>query len=131
MNKVILIGNLTRDPELGETSNGTAYCRFSIAVNRKFANADGERETDFFNIVAWRGLAENCGKFLAKGKKVAVVGELQNRSYEDNNGIKRFVTDVVAAEVEFLSAVEAGDDKKKAKPTLTEMNEEEDDGLPF
>ena len=103
MNKVILVGNLTRDPELSETPSGIAVCRFSIAVSRDYANADGSRETDFFNITVWRGRAENCGKYLKKGNKVAVIGSLQNRSYEDKDGIKRNVTDVVANEVEFLT----------------------------
>ena len=103
MNKVFLIGNLTRDPELSETPNGVAVCRFSIAVSRDYANSDGNRETDFFNITVWRGRAENCGKYLKKGNKVAVVGSLQTRSYEDKDGIKRNVTDIVASEVEFLT----------------------------
>ena len=89
MNKVILVGNLTRDPELTETPSGVAVCRFAIAVSRDYANADGTRETDFFNITVWRGRAENCGKYLKKGNKVAVIGSLQNRSYEDKDGIKR------------------------------------------
>ena len=69
MNKVVLIGNLTRDPELSETGSGVAFCRFSIAVTRRFANADGNRETDFFNITVWRGQAENCGRYLKKATK--------------------------------------------------------------
>ncbi len=132
MNKVILIGNLTKNPELSETSNGTAYCRFSIAVSRRFANADGERETDFFNAVAWRGLAETIGKFMAKGKKIAIVGTLQNRSYEDKDGVKRTVTDIVVEEAEFLSpANEAQEEKPKAKTTLVPVSEDEEDDLPF
>ena len=103
MNKVILVGNLTRDPELTETSTGIAVCRFAIAVSRDYANAEGNRETDFFNITVWRGRAENCGKYLKKGNKVAIVGSLQTRTYEDKDGIKRNVTDVVASEVEFLT----------------------------
>ena len=103
MNKVILVGNLTRDPELTETSTGVAVCRFAIAVSRDYANADGTRETDFFNITVWRGRAENCGKYLKKGNKVAIVGSLQTRSYDDKDGNKRYVTDVVASEVEFLT----------------------------
>ena len=96
MNKVILVGNLTRDPELSETPSGVAVCRFAIAVSRDYANADGTREADFFNITVWRSRAENCGKYLKKGSKVAVVGSLQTRSYEDKDGIKRNVTDIVA-----------------------------------
>ena len=132
MNKVILIGNLTKDPELSETSSGVAFCKFSIAVNRPFANADGDRETDFFNITTWREQAETCAKYLAKGKKVCVVGSLQNRSYEDKSGVKRTVTDVVASEIEFLSArsedEEKPDKKGEEKPKLEPYD---DDDLPF
>ena len=104
MNKVYLIGNLTRDPELAETSSGIKVCRFAIAVNRTYAQSDGTRETDFFNITVWRNQAENCGRYLKKGSKVAIVGSLQNRSYEDKDGIKRNVTDIIASEVEFLAS---------------------------
>ncbi len=137
MNKVILIGNLTRDPELTETPSGVAVCRFSIAVSRDYANSDGTRETDFFNITVWRGRAENCGKYLKKGNKVAVIGSLQNRTYEDKDGIKRTVTDVVANEVEFLtpksSQLEGDADvavvsAKRERPQLEAID---DDRLPF
>ena len=135
MNRVILIGNLTRDPELSETPNGIAVCRFAIAVSRDFANADGTRETDFFNITVWRGRAENCGKYLKKGNKVAVVGSLQNRSYEDKDGVKRYVTDIVASEVEFLTPKGAGADDdtppavvKRDRPQLEAID---DNQLPF
>ena len=132
MNKVYLIGNLTRDPELSETSSGVAFCRFAVAVNRPFTNSDGNREVDFFNITVWRGLAENCGRFLKKGSKVAIVGSLQNRTYEVD-GVKRTATDIVASEVEFLSTNRDGEGDvvkpiNKDKPALTEV---EDDGLPF
>lgn len=112
MNKTFLIGNLTRDPELTQTPNGVSVCKMSIAVNRNFTNANGERDTDFFNIVAWRGLADNCGKFLSKGKKIAVVGSIQNRSYETENG-KKFVTEIMADEIEFLSPVSEGEQQSK------------------
>ena len=134
MNKVYLIGNLTRDPELSETSTSVPFCRFAVAVNRPFTNSDGNREVDFFNVIVWRGLAENCGRFLKKGSKVAVVGSLQNRSYEDKEGVKRTATDIVASEVEFLNTNREGEmaepvkPVKPAKPGLTEI---EDDGLPF
>ena len=132
MNKVYLIGNLTRDPELSETATGVAFCRFAVAVNRPFANAEGNREVDFFNVIVWRGLAENCGRFLKKGSKVAVVGSLQNRSYEDKEGVKRTATDIVASEVEFLNTNREGEEPvkpiKASKPVLTEI---EDDSLPF
>ncbi len=136
MNKVILIGNLTRDPELTETPSGVAVCRFAIAVSRDYANADGTRETDFFNITVWRGRAENCGRYLKKGNKVAVIGSLQNRSYEDKDGVKRTVTDVVANEVEFLTPKNAQFDDMDA-PVVTakrerpQLEEVDDNQLPF
>ena len=136
MNKVILVGNLTRDPELTETPTGIAVCRFSIAVTRDYANSEGTRETDFFNITVWRGRAENCGKYLKKGNKVAVIGSLQNRSYEDKDGIKRTVTDVIASEVEFLTPKNAQTDVDedvvsapvKKRPELEAID---DNQLPF
>ena len=109
MNKVYLIGNLTRDPEMRSTSAGIPVCNFSIAVNRRFKNVQtGQQETDFFNIVAWRQLAELCGRYLAKGRKVAVFGSIQTRSYEAQDGSKRTAFDIVADEVEFLSSANAG-----------------------
>ena len=108
MNKVYLIGNLTRDPEMRSTSTGIPVCNFSIAVNRRFKNAQtGQQETDFFNIVAWRQLAELCGRYLAKGRKVAVFGSIQTRTYEAQDGSKRSAFDIVADEVEFLTAANA------------------------
>lgn len=104
MNKVILIGNLTKDPELTTTTSGISVCRFTLAVTRRFTNSEGERETDFINIVVWRNLADNCHRFLRKGSKTAVVGNLQTRSYDAQDGTKRYVTEVVAEEVEFLTS---------------------------
>lgn len=103
MNKVILIGNLTKYPEVRATNNGTYVTTFSIAVNRKYKAQDGSQITDFFDIVAWRQLAELCGKYLEKGRKIGIVGELQTRSYESKDGTKRYVTEIVASEVEFLT----------------------------
>jgi single-strand DNA-binding protein len=136
MNKVILVGNLTRDPELSETPSGIAVCRFSIAVSRDFANAEGNREADFFNITVWRGRAENCGKYLKKGNKVAVVGRLQTRSYDDKDGNKRYVTDIVADEVEFLTprgASEGMDDMDSVSSRREQQRLEaiDDNQLPF
>lgn len=105
MNKVFLIGNLTRDPEMRSTQTGVPVCNFSIAVNRRFRNQQtGQQETDFFNIVAWRQLAELCSRYLAKGRKVAVTGSIQTRSYEAQDGTKRTAFDIVADEVEFLTS---------------------------
>lgn len=104
MNKVLLIGNLTKDPEMRSTQSGVAVCNFTIAVNRRFRNPQtGQQETDFLNIVAWRQLAELCNKYLAKGRKVAVTGSIQTRTYEAKDGSKRTAWDIVADEVEFLT----------------------------
>ena len=111
MNKVFLIGNLSKDPELRTTNSGKSVCTFSIAVNRR-KDKDGNSTADFFSIVAWRQLAELCGKYLAKGRKVSVVGELQNRSYEANDGTKQHVTEIVANEIEFLTP--KGESKEQA-----------------
>lgn len=105
LNRVILVGNLTRDPELRYTSNGgVAVVRFTVAVNRRFTNQQGEREADFINIVAWRNLAENCGNYLRKGSLVAIEGRIQTRSYENQEGRTVYVTEVVADDVRFLSS---------------------------
>ena len=103
MNKAILIGNLTRDPEVRTTGSGTTVCTFTIAVNRRFQNQAGERVSDFFNIVAWRQLGELCGKYLSKGRKVSVIGEIQNRSYDAKDGSKRYITEIIADEIEVLT----------------------------
>lgn len=99
MNKVFLIGNLTKDPELSNTNNGIPVCKFTLAVSRRFGNT----ETDFLPVIVWRGQAENCGKFLKKGSKAAVAGSVQTRSYDANDGSKRYITEIVADEVQFLS----------------------------
>jgi single-strand DNA-binding protein len=104
MNKVFLIGRLTRDPELRYTGSNTAVATFSIAVNRNYANAQGEREADFINIVVWRKQAENVKNYLSQGSQVAIDGRIQTRSYDDKDGQKRYVTEVVADNVEFLGS---------------------------
>lgn len=103
MNKVFLIGNLTRDPELTETSGGVSICRFAIAVNRNYSGSDGERKTDFFNVTAWRGLGETVSRYAKKGNKVAVSGTIELRNYEDSTGAKRTAVDIIAQDVEFLT----------------------------
>ena len=136
MNKVFLIGNLTRDPELRNTQNGTAVCTFTLAVSRRFKNANGGNDTDFLNVVVWRQQADNCAKYLKKGSKAAVIGSIQTRSYEVE-GVKRYATDIVAEEVQFLStrANEGGEyelegqSTVKSEPVSTLEPVEED--LPF
>ena len=125
INRVILTGNLSKDPELSTTTSGISVCKFDIAVQRRF-ETNGEREADFFKIIAWRGLADNCGKFLSKGKKAAVVGSLQTRTYDDKDGVKRYVTEIVADEVEFLSPKE-----ERNEPKLSPAPEEIQEELPF
>lgn len=138
MNKVYLIGNLTRDPEMRATASGISVCNFSIAVNRRFKDADGNQQTDFFNIVAWRQLADLCGKFLMKGKKVAVMGSIQTSIYEDKTTGKKCTSwNIVADEVEFLTPMgeapgtrnmEAPQEYKPADSGFTQVDDEE---LPF
>ena len=122
MNKCVLIGNIAADPILKTTSTGVAVCNFTIAVQRRFANANGEREVDFLPVIVWRAQAENCAKFLKKGSKAGVVGSIATRSYDDQNGNKRYVTEIVADEVEFLSS-----QPREQGNGLTEI----DDDLPF
>jgi len=143
MNKVFLIGRLVRDPELKTTNKGVAVANFSLAVDRNFKDESGNKITDFWEITAWRNQAENCNKYLKKGSKVAVVGSLQNRSYEDKQGVKRTVTEIIASEVEFLSTkqnAEPDGDSGSESGTQTEMKAtkkkptlepEQDDKLPF
>ena len=126
MNKIILVGNLTKDTELRELPSGVYVCNISIAVSRDF----GEEGADFFDIKVFNKLAQNCDKYLSKGKKIAVVGRLQNRSYEDKDGNKRYVTEVIANDVEFLSPKE--DDTKQVSAQFNrELTEINDNQLPF
>ncbi|MBQ8845419.1 MAG: single-stranded DNA-binding protein [Clostridia bacterium] len=133
MNKVILIGNLTKDPELQTTTGGIAVCRFTLAVQRRFQNSEGQRDVDFLNIVVWRNQAENCHKFLKKGSKCAIVGKIQVSSYEAQDGTKRYATDIVADEVEFIGSRQNDDsasDYSQPKET-SELEPIDDDSLPF
>ena len=138
MNKVYLIGNLTRDPELTETPSGVPVCHFAIAVNRSYSSQDGERQTDFFNCTAWRGQAETIARYTKKGNKVAVCGSIQLRNYEDNQGAKRTAVDIVEQDVQFLTPKnnERFDDvpassapAARKKPVLQAMDDDSD--IPF
>ena len=140
MNKVFLIGNLTRDPEIRETPSGVSVCRFSIAVQRPYSSQDGERQTDFFNCTAWRATAETIARYTKKGNKVAVTGSIQLRNYEDNQGVKRTAVDIIVQDIEFLTPRTAdGFDEvadaprasaaPKKKPTLQAMDDDSD--IPF
>lgn len=130
MNRIILIGRLVRDVDLRYTRNGLPVGRFTLAVDRPFTSQDGARETDFIDIVVWRKQAENCAKFLGKGRLVAVEGRLQIRSYDDQNGIRRKVAEVVADQIKFLDRAET----KQAEATAPHQNawsEPEFDDIPF
>lgn len=137
MNRAILIGNLVREPELRETENGTPVCTFTIAVDRRYANQQGEREADYITIVAWRGLATLCSLHLSKGRKCSVTGAIQTRSYIAKDGGKRYVTEVVADEVAFLGTPQSGKPAPPApRPQQTRIYGAEagymaDDDLPF
>lgn len=108
MNKVILIGRLTRDPELRTTGTGTSVASFTLAVNRPYTDQSGERTADFINCVIWRKQAENIAKYCQKGSQVAVEGRIQTRSYDAQDGSKRYVTEVMCDNVTFLSSNSAG-----------------------
>ncbi|MBE5784927.1 MAG: single-stranded DNA-binding protein [Clostridiales bacterium] len=144
MNKVFLIGNLTKDPDVRTTGGGTSVCTFTVAVDRRFKAQNGEKVTDFFTIVAWRQLADLCGRYLAKGRKVSVVGELQNRSYDAKDGSKRYVTEIVADEIEFLTPRDSRDSASYGVPASSDayrapaapmapegFTDVDDDDLPF
>lgn len=135
MNKVILVGNLTREPELSTTSSGVSMCRIGLAVSRNYTNSEGNREADFFNITAWRNLAERCGKYLHKGSKIGVTGSLQMRSFEVN-GEKRNTIDIIAEDVEFLSPRGSSDGESQAQSSesaekVVKLEPVDDSDLPF
>ena len=108
MNKAILIGRLTRDPELRTTPTGRNVCQFSVAVNRTFTNANGEREADFINCVVWDKQAENLVKYQKKGNQIAVEGRIQTRNYDDKDGKKVYVTEILASNISFLDSKGTG-----------------------
>lgn len=138
MNKVILLGRLVKDPELVTTTNGVSNCKFTLAVTRKYKNQNGESETDFLNCVCWRTLAENVNKFMKKGSQVIVVGSVQTRTYDAQDGTKRYVTEIMADEVEFVSSpkTEGGVQATQTvaqKPTAQQqtLTPIDDDAMPF
>ncbi len=124
MNKVFLIGRLTRDPELRYTGSNIPVATFSLAVNRNFSNQQGEREADFINIVVWRKQAENVKNYLSQGSQVAIDGRLQTRSYDTQDGQKRYVTEVVADNVEFLGSKNASNNNSQPSTNKAETNSE-------
>ena len=125
MNKIMLIGNLGRDPEMNYTASGVAVTRFSLAVNRVSKTAEGEKqvETEWFNITAWRQLAETCNNYLRKGQKVFIEGRLTQRKYTDKNNVERVSIDVIASDMEMLTP------KSQSAAPSSEENFLNDDGL--
>lgn len=123
MNKWFGIGRATKDVEVSTTNNGKSVAKFTIAIDRRFKNADGEKVADFINIVAWSKLAEICGKYVKKGKQVAVIGEVQGRTYEVN-GDKKFITEIIADEIELLGGSVGKEEKVDLEPVS-------DEDLPF
>lgn len=128
MNKVFLIGNLTRDPEMRTTSNGISLCSFGLAVNRR-RKVESQPEVDFFNVTAWRQLGDNCGRFLRKGSKVCVMGAVQIRVYDAQDGTKRTAVDIDASDIEFLpSASQRGEPDSARQEGYPQAD---DDDMPF
>lgn len=133
MNKIFLIGRLTKDPELRYTPNGAAVASFTLAVNRRVVNQNGEREADFVPIVVWNKAGENAAKYLAKGRQAAVEGRLQIRSYDGNDGNKRWVTGVIADNVEFLGSG-SSNEQNNSQQSHSDLGQEivfSDNDIPF
>lgn len=135
MNRVLLVGRLTKDPELKYTPSGVAVATFTLAVNRTFTNQQGEREADFINCVVWRKPAENVANYCKKGAQVGVDGRLQTRSYEGQDGKRVYVTEVVAESVQFLESKGNGNQQPNEQPSGIVANGKEvsidDSQLPF
>jgi single-strand DNA-binding protein len=139
LNKVFLMGNLTRDPELRHTAQGSSVTNFSVAVNRAYKGSDGElkKEVSYFNIVVWGKMGENCAKYLTKGRPVLVEGRLQNRSWDAEDGTKRHATDIVADNVQFLGSASSGGSGGSNQDNATSTADDgsytggDDDAVPF
>ncbi|MBR4236847.1 single-stranded DNA-binding protein [bacterium] len=127
LNRVVLVGRLTKDPEIRYTQSNTPIASFTIAVNRQFSNsATGERDTDFIPVVVWRKQAENVKNFVHKGSLVAVDGRIQTRNYDDQNGVRKYVTEVVADNVSFLEPKGSQDDQGTMEAQPSQETEEDD-----
>lgn len=133
LNKIFIMGRLTRDPELRRTQNGTAVTSFTLAVDRDFKNADGTKDTDFIDVVAWRTTAEFVSKYFSKGRMAVVEGRLQLRDWTDNDGNKRKTAEVVADRMYFGDSKQEGkqEDKKQTAPADDFCEIEDDGDLPF
>lgn len=125
LNKVVLIGRLTKDPDVRTLDSGSTVATFTLAVGRTFKDRNGERGTDFIPIVAWSKTAELCGEYLKKGNQTAISGRIQTRTYEDNEGTKRYVTEVVADEVTFLSSKNENQQQTNERQTDSAVTDED------
>ena len=130
MNKAILMGRLTRDPEMRQTQSGVAVANFTVAVDRRFKNKDGEYDTDFINCVAWRQQAEFVSKYFYKGKPILVVGTIQTRTWEDDEGKRRYATEVVVDEVSF-TLTDRGLGQQTEIQDVPDESDDADMPLPF
>ncbi|MFE9279375.1 single-stranded DNA-binding protein [Streptomyces griseoincarnatus] len=130
LNRVVLIGRLTRDPELRYTPSGVATTQFTLAVDRPFANGNGEREADFIPVVTWRQLAETCANYLRKGRLTAVEGRMQVRSYENSEGKRVYVTEVIADNVRFLES-NRENGRSSSQANENKVDPFSDDGKPI
>lgn len=131
LNRSILIGRLTRDPELRYTPAGVDVTQFTLAVDRNFTGANGEREADFIPVVTWRQLAETCANYLRKGRLTAVEGRIQVRNYENNEGKKVYVTEIVADNVRFLESNNSGNGQSQQRNDSDNTFDISSDDLPF
>ena len=138
MNRAMLIGRLTKEPELRATGSGISVCTFTLAVERRFKQ-EGQQQADFIPIVVWRSQADNCAKYLHKGSQAAVCGSIQTRSYDAPDGSKRYVTEIVADEVQFLGRPNSGENDDAARaasfgntpPFGENMQTVDDEDIPF
>lgn len=128
MNKAIMIGRLAKDPEVRVTTTGKSVASFTLATDRNWKDANGQKVADFHNIVLWGKLAELAGQYLHKGDQMSLVGEIQNRSYDDKTGTKRYITEIVGSEIHFLSPKGS---KVEAKDPYEGFTEVSDEQLPF
>jgi single-strand DNA-binding protein len=133
MNKVTLLGRLTKEPELKFTGNNVAVATYGLAVNRRFNKPGEEKQADFLNIVAWNKLAEFCGNYFKKGMQVVIVGRIQTRTWDDDSGKRNYMTEIVAEEAYFADSKKDsyGDSKKTVNEDSEQVAVEEDDELPF
>ena len=130
LNKCAFIGNLTKDPELRFTPSGDAICTFSIACNEKYKNKQGEQQevVEYVNVVAWRQLAEICGKYLVKGKQIYIDGKMKTRSYDDRDGNKKYITEIVANDMKMLGSKNQDGGQRQDRPKQNSQQQQQNNG---